>query len=144
MLFFSTGMGAITSNRILRPGPRPRVAGWALLVLLASAACASPAYHRLRVADEQLSRNANASLRERLPATCRGVEARAYRGVVTLLGHAETREQHGLAERAVEGLPGVDRVNNLILLADFSAAAMSAPAEADSVAAARVQPAPAP
>lgn len=114
------------------------------MVLLAGASCASPAYHRLRVADEQLSRKATASLRDRLPATCRGVEARAYRGVITLLGQTETPEQRGLAQQAVESLPGVDRINNLILLADFSAAAVTAPAEADSVAAARVQPAPAP
>lgn len=136
-------MEATTSNRILREGPRPRVTGLALLLLLTGVSCASPAYYRLRRADEQLSRTANASLRERLPADCRGVEARAYRGVLTLLGQA-TPEQRGLAEQAVEGLPGVDRINNLILVADSSAAAMAAPAEADSIAAARVQPAPAP
>lgn len=137
-------MGATTINRILRPGPRLSVTGWALLVIVGGVSCASPAYHRLRAADEQLSRKANASLREQLPGTCRGVEARAYRGVVTLLGDAQTPAQRGLAQKAVESLPGVERVNNLILVADFSAAAMPAPAEADSVAAARVQPAPAP
>ena len=137
-------MGATTNNRIVRPGSRPRVTGWALLVVVAGASCASPSYHRLRAADEQLSRKANASLREQLPGTGRGVEARAYRGVVTLLGDAQTPAQRGLAQQVVEGLPGVDRVNNLILVADFSAAAMPAPAEADSVAAARAQPAPAP
>ena len=137
-------MGANTINRILRPGPRSRIRGWALLLILAGVSCASPTYHRLRLADEQLSQKANASLRERLPAGCRGVEARAYRGVVTLLGPALTPAQRELAQQAVEGVPGVERVNNLILVADFPAAAMAAPAEVDSVAAARVQPAPAP
>ena len=122
-------MGLITSNRIRRPGPRPRATGFALLVILAGASCASPAYHRLLVADEQLSRKANASLRERLPASCRGVEARAYRGVVTLLGQAQTPAQRELAQQAVEGLTGVDRVNNLILVADLSVAALAAPLE---------------
>ena len=137
-------MGAITSNWILRLAPRPRMTGCALLLLLAGAACASPAYHRLRAADEQLSRKVNASLREQLRGTCPGVEARAYRGVITLLGQAQTPAQRGIAQQAVEGLPGVERVNNLILVADLSAAANAAPAEADSVVAARVQPAPAP
>ena len=143
MLFSSTGMGATTSNQILRPGPRPRVTGLALLLILAGASCASPAYYRLRAADEQLSGKANASLREQ-PGIGRGVEARAFRGVLTLLGQAQTSAQRELAQQAVEGLPGVDRVNNLILIADFSEAAIAAPAEADSVVAARVQPAPAP
>lgn len=133
-------METTTSNRILRP----RLTGWALVLIMAGASCASPAYHRLRAADEQLSGKANASLREQLPDTGRGLEARAFRGVVTLLGQAQTPALRELAQQAVESLPGVDRVNNLILVEDLSAAAIAPPAEADSVVAARAQPAPAP
>jgi hypothetical protein len=114
-----------------------------LLVLLAGTACASTSYQRQRAEDERLAREVTESLRQRLPVLGRRVEARAHGGVVTLLGEASAAHSR-LAQEAVEGLAGVARVNNLILVADSPAAAVAAAAEADSVLAARAQPAPAP
>jgi hypothetical protein len=115
----------------------------AALVLLAGAGCAGTSYRRQRAEDERLARSATESVR-RLPGIGRRIEARAHGGVVTLLGEAESAAQSRLAQQAVEGLGGVARVNNLILVADSPAAAIAAPAEADSVLAARKPSAPAP
>lgn len=137
----STGMRL--SRRILRPAAlfRRRLACAAVLAGLAAAGCAGSAYARLRHADEGLSHAANRSLRAQgFPA--RRVEARAYRGVIALMGRVASPEEFARAERAVEGLPGVRRVNNLILIDESSPrTAESAAAKGTPLVAARVDPA---
>jgi BON domain len=98
------------------PG-RPTALALGTLVLL-TAACSAPGYSRLREADAELSAKANASLRAEAGAGGQQkIEARAYRGVVALLGEATAAEVQR-AERTVRALPGVARVNNLILIID--------------------------
>ena len=137
MRLIPLGFAAAASRR------RAPIAAAALLVALA-AGCAGPRYARLRRTDEGLSAAANRSLRE-AGFSGRSVEARTHGGVVALLGKVGRPEDVRRAERAVEAIPGVLRVNNLILIdegpprtAEF-AAANRAP-----IVAARVEPAPGP
>ena len=86
--------------------------------MLLTAACSAPGYSRLREADAELSAKANALLRAETGVTGpQRIEARAYRGVVALLGEATAAEGER-AEQAVRALPGVARVHNLILIVD--------------------------
>lgn len=94
-------------------------------LVLFTAACSAPAYLRLCEADAELSARANASLRVEAGVTGpQKIQASAYRGVVALLGKA-TAAECLRAEQAVRQLPGVNRVNNLILIVDAPPAAES-------------------
>lgn len=75
--------------------------------------CASSAYEERVARDEQLSRTANLAL-EAAGVDTQRIEARSYLGVVALLGSADETEV-AVARRVVSGLPGVVRVNNLVL-----------------------------
>lgn len=75
--------------------------------------CASSAYRTATAADRDLSNRANQALGEAGIDTHR-LEARAYRGVVVLLGEAESGEIRE-AQQTVLSLPGVVRVNNMVL-----------------------------
>lgn len=75
--------------------------------------CAGAAHKAATAADRELSRQANAALSEAGVDTQR-VEASSYHGVVALLGEADA-DQSREAQRAVLSVPGVVRVNNLVL-----------------------------
>lgn len=99
-----------TSQRI---GRGARAAGAALLAASLCAGCASSSHTAAVAADRELSRRANEALAQAGLDTQR-LEARSYRGVVTLLGQGQDGEVQE-AQRAVLSLPGVVRVNNLVL-----------------------------
>ncbi|MDQ2871300.1 MAG: BON domain-containing protein [Acidobacteriota bacterium] len=93
-----------------------RSAGAAGAVLLAAtlcAGCASSTHTAAVAADRELARRANEAIAEAGLDTQR-FEARSYRGVVTLLGQGQDGEVRE-AQRAVLSVPGVVRVNNLVL-----------------------------
>jgi hypothetical protein len=70
--------------------------------------------HRLAVdADREVSGRANGALTAAGFESGR-IEARVYRGVVALLGEADESEARE-AQRVVSAVPGVVRVNNLVV-----------------------------
>ena len=94
-----------------RPAAAVAALGFAA-VLCVFAGCSTT--HRLAVdSDREVSGRANGAL------TAAGfdsgrIEARCYRGVVALLGEADETEARE-AQRVVSTVPGVLRVNNLVL-----------------------------
>lgn len=116
----------------------------ALLVLAFSAGCATPTYKRVAEQDDRLSLRVNDALGVEIG---REVESRAYRGVVALFGKMPTEQGRQRAESVARTVPGVVRVNNLILVEeepDSSKAAGSAPVTGVPVIAARAEMVPAP
>jgi hypothetical protein len=95
-----------------------------------SAGCGSSDYAVRKQADEQLSARIGVEL-ARAPALFTAtVEARSHWGVVALVGEAPDEESKREAERIAGSVPGVARVNNLILVAKGdSRAEASAPAK---------------
>jgi hypothetical protein len=102
-------------------------ASFTLLVL--GAGCGSSDYAVRRQADEQLAARIGVEL-ARVPALSTAkVEARSHWGVIALIGETPDEESRREAERIAGSVPGVARVNNLILVVKGdSRAAGSAPA----------------
>ena len=104
----------MTMDRTFLPA-RPAAAVAALgfaAILGAFAGCSTT--HRLAVdADRDVSSRANGALATAGFDPGR-IEARAYRGVVALLGEADEIEARE-AQRVISEVPGVVRVNNLVL-----------------------------
>src|SRR5437016_112718 len=102
--------------RIVAPDRRRLLAGVVLLAGLA-AGCGSSAYARRTDQDRLLS----ARVEERLAAISSlagsRVEARSHWGVVALLGDVPEEALKLEAEQVAAAVPGVVRVNNLILVA---------------------------
>ncbi|MCA1581936.1 MAG: BON domain-containing protein [Acidobacteria bacterium] len=104
----------MVSRRTSQPiGRAARAAGAALLAATLGVGCASSAHNASTAADRELSRRANEALAQAGLDTHR-LEARSYRGVVALLGQGQDGEAQE-AQRAVLSVPGVVRVNNLVL-----------------------------
>ena len=82
-------------------------------ILGVATGCASSAYTDRVGRDHEISREANEALAAAGLDT-RRIEAQSYLGVVALLGHADENET-AAASRVVSQLPGVVRVNNLLL-----------------------------
>jgi hypothetical protein len=99
-----------TSKRF---GRAVQAAGAALLAATLGAGCASSTHTAAVAADREIDRRANEAIAEAGLDTQR-LEARSYRGVVTLLGQGQDGEVQE-AQRAVLSVPGVVRVNNLVL-----------------------------
>lgn len=78
--------------------------------------CGSSDYAVRRQADEQLSARIGAELARAPALSTATVEARSHWGVVALVGEAPDEEAKREAERIAGGVPGVARVNNLILV----------------------------
>ncbi|HEX9149414.1 MAG TPA: BON domain-containing protein [Thermoanaerobaculia bacterium] len=98
------------------------------IAVLGAAGCGSSEYARRTDADRTLS----AQVGERLAAdpalSAANVAARSHSGVVALVGEAPNDEARLEAERVAGAVPGVARVDNLILVAKGdSRAAGSAP-----------------
>jgi hypothetical protein len=87
------------------------------LLAVTAAGCGSSAYARRETADRQLT----AQVRERLasaPALSSArIDAASYSGVVALLGEVPDEDLKARAEKVAGAVPGVVRVNNLILVA---------------------------
>jgi osmotically-inducible protein OsmY len=99
------------------------------VAILGAGGCGSSDYARRREADSSLT----AQVGERLAADPAlidaNVAARTHSGVVALVGEAPNDQARLEAERVAGAVPGVARVDNLILVAKGdSKAAASAPA----------------
>jgi hypothetical protein len=93
------------------------------------AGCGSSNYAVRRQADEQLSARIGDELARAPALSTAKVEARSHWGVIALVGEAPDEESRREAERIAGSVPGVARVNNLILVVKGdSRAAGSAPA----------------
>jgi len=106
------------------------LAAAAILLAGFAAGCGSSAYGRRTDHDRLLS----AQVDERLAASSSlagsRVEARSHWGVVALLGEVPEEQMKREAERVATAVPGVVRVNNLILVAkEASRVGGSAPPE---------------
>ena len=111
VLFTHIGMSNATPDR------KKFLAAAAILLAGFAVGCGSSAYARRTDSDRLLS----ARVDERLAATSSlagsGVEAKSHWGVVALLGEVPEEELKSEAERVATMVPGVVRVNNLILVA---------------------------
>lgn len=100
-------------TKLLRTRP---LFGAALGVALLGVGCGSTQYAQRREADQRLS----ATIGERLAAepalSSSRLQARSHRGVVALLGEVPDDDLKSEAGRVARGVPGVARVNNLILV----------------------------
>jgi hypothetical protein len=122
VLLISSGMGNATPDRM------KFLAAAAILLAGFAAGCGSSAYVRRTDSDRLLS----AQVDERLAATSgladSHVQAKSHWGVVALLGEVPEEQLKREAERVATTVPGVVRVNNLILVAkEASRAVGSAP-----------------
>ena len=107
---------------------RAALAGALLAVTaLGAAGCGTSRYSRRLEEDGRLSALATRSLAE-ARVTGVGLEARSHDGVVALLGHVSRPADRDRAEKAVAGIAGVVRVNNLILVEEELSASTAAPA----------------
>jgi len=84
-----------------------------LAISAAGVGCASSKYAERRHEDQELASRANSALVE-AGVDAQRIEARCYRGVVTLLGDGTSAES-ARAEQVVGRLSGVVRVNSLVL-----------------------------
>ncbi len=102
--------------RELSRRPGRTLAAAALLLAATAAGCGSSAYARRERVDRQLT----VEVRDRLASTAAlsaaRIDAKSYEGVVALLGEAPDEDSRLQAERVAGAVPGVVRVNNLILV----------------------------
>ncbi len=110
VLLSPVGMGKTSKHRW-----RSLAAASALLAVLA-AGCGSSAYARRTAEDRHLSARVGDSLAASPGLSGVNVEARSHWGVVALLGEVPDEALRQEAERAATAVPGVVRVNNLILV----------------------------
>lgn len=101
------------------------------IVILGAAGCGSSDYARRRDADQRLSARVGERLAADPALSAANLAARSHSGVVALLGEAPSEQARVEAERIAGAVPGVARVDNLILVAKEgdSRAAGSAPAK---------------
>jgi osmotically-inducible protein OsmY len=121
---------------------RTRLVATAAVLLSAAAVavgCGSSAYARRTAEDQRLS----ARVEERLAAMSAlaraRVEARAHWGVVALLGEVPDEQWKHAAEQLAATIPGVVRVNNLILVVKGASQAEGSPPPAGSLLIARIE-----
>ena len=116
----------------MRKTSHPRAIVLSSLILaigIAGAGCASSPYARQRDADRQLSTLVGEQLATSPALSSAKVAARSHWGVVALLGEVPDEDSKREAERIASAVPGVARVNNLILVVKGdSRAGASAPA----------------
>jgi hypothetical protein len=96
--------------------PGTALAAAALLLAATAAGCGTSAYAQRERTDRQLT----VEVRDRLASTAAlssaRIDAKSYAGVVALLGEAPDDAARLQAERVAGAVPGVVRVNNLILV----------------------------
>jgi len=102
-----------SSNRDVERAAGSLLLATVLAISLAGAGCASSKYSEQRQEDRKLAARANSALVQ-AGVDPQRIEARCYRGVITLLGDGTSAER-SRAEQAVGGLAGVVRVNSLVL-----------------------------
>ena len=123
----------------IRASGRLRLFATAAVLLAAAGAggCGSSDYARRTAEDGRISQ-----LVERQLATASGlsgvsVQARSHWGVVALLGEVPEEQQKRAAGQVAVSVPGVKRVNNLILVVKGDSQAEGSPLPADSLLIAR-------
>lgn len=114
-------------TRLLPAGP---LIGVSLAVALLGVGCGSTQYAQGREADQRLSTSVGERLAAEPALSSSRLEARSHRGVVALLGEVPDENLKREAGRVAREVPGVARVDNLILVVEgASNAAASAPAK---------------
>jgi osmotically-inducible protein OsmY len=107
------------------------------LAAVGAGGCGSSAYARRTADDARLS----ALIEQRLTAAAglsrTNVQARSHRGVVALLGEVPEEQLKQNAGQLAVGVPGVVRVNNLIVVVKGDSQAEGSPLPADSLLIAR-------
>lgn len=88
-----------------------------LAAALSSVGCGSSDYARRRDADRSLSAQVAQRLAANPALATANIDARSHSGVVALVGEAPTEEARLEAGRVAHAVPGVARVDNLILVA---------------------------
>lgn len=89
----------------------------ALLAAGIASGCGSSSYARREKSDRQLSARVDQSLAANPALSTCGLEATSHAGVVALLGEVPEETLRVHAETVATAVPGVVRVNNLILVA---------------------------
>jgi hypothetical protein len=123
-------VSVVTKVEKEKQSPRPFSSAIAIVALVVlSSACASSPHAREVNGDRILAERANGALSlSTLSGDRPQLVVRCYRGVATLLGNAsETDAQR--AARIVETVPGILRVNNLVLNESASTASGSTRSE---------------
>lgn len=111
------------------PGRANRLLAGPLLLAFFAVGCGSSAYERRTGADRLLSARVDESLAASSALSGLKVEGRSHYGVVALLGEVPDDGLSRHAEQLASEVPGVVRVNNMILVVSGSSrAAESAPA----------------
>jgi osmotically-inducible protein OsmY len=104
--------------------------GASIAIAILGAGCGSSEYARRRDSDQRLSAIVAHRLAAEPALASAGVQARSHRGVVALVGEVGDEASKREAERIASAVPGVARVDNLILVVEGdSRAAGSAPAK---------------
>lgn len=102
--------------RELSRDPGRALAAAAILLASTATGCGTSAYAQRERVDRQLT----VEVRDRLASTAAlsaaRIDAKSYAGVVALLGEAPDEDARLQAERVAGAVPGVVRVNNLILV----------------------------
>jgi osmotically-inducible protein OsmY len=122
-----------------RSSIRPKaLAAAAILVAAAGAGgCGSAAYARRTAEDARISALVQQQLATAAQLSSETVQARSYCGVVALVGEVPQEQQKRAAGEAAIAVPGVVRVNNLILVVKGDSQAEGSPLPADSLLIAR-------
>lgn len=102
------------SERSRRPGRA--LTATALLLAFTAVGCGTSAYARREKVDRQLTVEVRDRLMSTTDLSSARIEAKSYAGVVALLGEAPDEDSRLRAERVAGAVPGVVRVNNLILV----------------------------
>jgi BON domain-containing protein len=97
-----------------RPGKL--LAAASLLLPLITAGCGSSSYARRESGDRQLSASVDGKLSSTATLSSVRLEAKSHWGVIALLGEVPDEKLKIEAERIATAVPGVVRVNNLILV----------------------------
>ncbi len=100
-------------TRLLPAGP---LIAALLAVALLGVGCGSTQYAQRREADQRLSATVGERLAAEPALSSSRLHARSHRGVVALLGEVPDENLKGEAGRVASEVPGVARVNNLILV----------------------------
>ncbi|HVE65458.1 MAG TPA: BON domain-containing protein [Thermoanaerobaculia bacterium] len=99
---------------VRRPGGT--LAAAAILLAVTAAGCGSSSYARRERGDRVLT----VQVRDRLASTqalsAARIDAKSYSGVIALLGEVPDEDSRIRAEKVAGAVPGVVRVNNLILV----------------------------
>ena len=108
-----------------------------MLAVAGAGGCGSSAYARRTADDARLSALVGERLAQSETLSGSAVEAKSHWGVVALVGEVPEEQQRREAGQLAGQVPGVVRVNNLILVVKGDSQAEGSPLPADSLLIAR-------